>query len=233
MNKAIQQVILLHGLGRTRFSMNKLAQHLTAKNLQVFNLGYNGLFDSYQTILTHLDRNIEKLIDPQYPVHFVGHSLGGILIRGLLAQRPEWHTGRCVMLGTPNQGTQTARFMLSHWLLRFLSPKITHDLVPDSLLLKTLPEPSIETGIIAGNISYNFFIPVSWYYKRATNNAPGDGVVELYNTQCSTMTDFIQMPLHHSFMTWDSQLIAQVYHFISQGHFAKEQQSSTNSPVQL
>ena len=189
------------------------------------NPGYNGLLDNYQKILRLLDQQITEWIDADLVVHFVGHSFGGILIRGLLAQHPEWNKGRCVMLGTPNKGTKTATFMLSHWWFKYFVPKVTADLKPGSELMNSLPEPEIETGIIAGNVKHSIVIPVSWYYKRATEDAPGDGVVELSNTQCDNMTDFIVMPLHHSFMTWDDQLVKQVLHFIQQGRFTDEYQA--------
>ena len=221
------QVVLLHGLGRSPRSMGKLAQQLEQQGYRVFNPGYNSLLDSYQKILAALDLKISEWLDPSLAVHFVGHSFGGILIRGLLAAHPEWNKGRVVMLGSPNQGTKTASFMLSHWWFKYFVPKVTADLAPGSQLLESLPEPEVDTGIIAGSVKYSLVIPVSWYYKKATNNAPGDGVVELSNTQCRTMADFIVMPLHHSFMTWDSELVKQVTHFLEHGHFTKEYRKVT------
>ena len=204
--------------------MSKLGTKLRQQGYRVLNLGYNSLLDSYQEILTSLENKISRWLNPESSVHFVGHSFGGILIRGLLASHPEWHKGRCVMLGSPNKGTKTASFMLSHWWFKYFVPKVTSDLTPGSALLESLPEPEIETGIIAGDVDYSIVIPVSWYYKRATDSAPGDGVVELSNTQCSSMTDFIVMPLHHSFMTWDSELVEQVLHFLAHGRFTDDYQ---------
>lgn len=218
------QIILLHGLGRSPLSMAKLSSYLQNNGFRVYAPRYNSLSDSYQEILNDLDKKIAEWLDEEQVIHFVGHSFGGILIRGLLAKHPGWKAGRCVMLGSPNKGTKTASFMLSHWWYKHFVPKVTADLEPDSDLIKNLPEPKIETGIIAGNVNFNIVIPVSWYYKKATDDAPGDGVVEISNTQCSTMTDFIIMPLHHSFMTWDSELLKQVLHFIQNGRFTKEYQ---------
>lgn len=75
--------------------------------------------------------------------------------------------------------------------------------------------------INAGNRPQSTLIPVTWFYKRATNDAPGDGVVEISNTQCRNMSDFIELPLHHSFMMWDSQLIEQTIHFLKSGQFKR------------
>ncbi|MDH5631297.1 MAG: hypothetical protein OEY96_14195 [Gammaproteobacteria bacterium] len=228
-NSSTQQVILLHGLGRTPRSMSKMANQLEQSNYRVLNIGYNSLLDNYQQILDVLDKKISDWLDINQTVHFIGHSFGGILIRGLLAKHPEWNKGRCVMLGSPNKGTKTASFMLSHWWFKHFVPKVTSDLTPESALLKNLPEPEIETGIIAGNVKYHLVIPVSWYYKRATDDAPGDGVVELANTHCDNMTDFIIMPVHHSFMTWDKELIKQIFHFLEKGRFTEEYRPVENN----
>ena len=99
--------------------MGKLESRLIELGYRVFNPGYNSLLDSYQKILAGLDLKISEWLQPDIPVHFVDHSFGGILIRGLLAAHPEWNKGRCVMLGSPNQGTKTASFMLSHWWFKY------------------------------------------------------------------------------------------------------------------
>ena len=202
--------------------MNKLARALETKGYRVLNTEYRGILDDYPQILAALESSIDQWQDSEAPLHFVGHSFGGILVRGLLAQNESWNRGRCVMLGSPNKGTQTASFMLSHWWFKHFVPKVAAHLVPESEFLQTLAEPEVETGIIAGNVDFSLVVPVSWYYRRATDNAPGDGVVELSNTQCSTMTDFIVLPLHHSFMMWNSELIQQVAHFLAHGHFSDD-----------
>ncbi|MBV1910488.1 MAG: alpha/beta hydrolase [Kangiellaceae bacterium] len=217
-----QQIILLHGLGRSPRSMRKLERALKNQGYRVLNAGYPGVSKGYQEILTGLLSTLNQWIDASLPVHFIGHSFGGILIRGLLAESPQWNIGRCVMLGSPNKGTATATYMLNHPVLKYFTPKVTHDLTPDSELIRHLPEPSIETGIIAGDQPSSILVPVTWFYKTATNNAPGDGVVELYNTQCRKMSDFIVLPLHHSFMMWDSQLIEQVIHFLQYARFSHQ-----------
>ncbi|MFT5520436.1 MAG: triacylglycerol lipase, partial [Enterobacterales bacterium] len=155
MNEKQQQVICLHGLGRSPRSMAKLAKTLKNDGYRVLNIGYNSLLDNYQDILTSLNARINDWLIPEQVVHFVGHSFGGILIRGLLAENSNWQKGRCVMIGTPNKGTKTASFMVSQWWSKYFVPKVTSDLKPDSELMNTLAEPSIETGIIAGNVNYH------------------------------------------------------------------------------
>ena len=214
-----QQIIILHGLGRTPISMQKIKKALDSQGYKVLNIGYSVLSASFEDALSQILEKIDNWIEPDKTVHLVGHSFGGILIRGILAKRKDFKYGRCVMIGSPNKGTAIASYVLSHKVLKHITPPVTKELTPDSELLKLLPEPEIETGIIAGSKPYNLVIPVSWFYKKATNNAPGDGVVEISNTQCSNMSDFIIMPLHHSFMMWNSELIEQISHFLKHASF--------------
>jgi len=214
-----QQILILHGLGRSPRSMQKIEKALYKQDYRILNVGYSALTGTFEQVINQILEKIDQWIEPKQTLHLVGHSFGGILIRGILANRKDWLFGRCVMIGSPNQGTAVASYALSHKVLRHLTPPITQELTPDSELMKLLPEPEIETGIIAGSKPYNLVIPVTWFYKKATNNAPGDGVVEISNTQCRNMSDFIVMPLHHSFMMWDSELIDQISHFLKNGCF--------------
>ena len=229
-----QQVVLLHGLGRSHRSMRKLEKELSRQGYRVLNAGYIGLVGDYQAILDKLITELKSWIASDKVVHFVGHSFGGILIRGLLNQCGSlWTLGRCVMLGTPNQGTSTASYMSNHPLLRFFTPAVAKQLTPESKLIRELPEPNIETGIIAGNKSSSILVPVTWFYNAATNHSPGDGVVEINNTQCRNMSDFLIMPLHHSFMMWDSRLIQQVIHFLKLARFEHVQDLTDSSKKQV
>lgn len=219
MSKQTHQVVVLHGLGRSSRSMKKLAKALSRRGYRVFNLNYKGITGSYNSILSELHSELESLIDPTKIVHFVGHSFGGILIRGILVKETNWTFGRAVMLGTPNKGTETAKYISRHAIFKWFTPKVAKELTPDSHLIQSLAEPTIETGIIAGSQQFSYLVPVTWFYKKATNNAAGDGVVEIINTQCSNMSDFLELPLHHSFMMWDSQVIEQTLYFLGNGRF--------------
>ena len=217
-----QQVIVLHGLGRSRRNMEKIAKRLECDGYRVLNLSYRGVVDSYEKSLEDLNQQIAEWINTEQKIHFVGHSFGGILTRGLLAKNPNWNQGRVVMLGTPNKGTKTASYMLAQWWCKAFLPKVTKDLKPDSSLILTLPEPINETGVIAGSINNHILIPLSWFYKTATNDAPGDGIVEIANTKIKQMKDFITMPVHHSFMPSNKKVVNEVANFLAQGEFSQD-----------
>lgn len=231
MKREPSQVIILHGLGRSKRSMRRIETACMLAGYRVLNISYNSLLGSFEEILDSLVPTLTAWVDNERDLYLVGHSFGGILIRGLLSKHLPWRFKRCVMIGSPNQGASIAAYTGQHGLLKFFTPKVATELIPGSQLVTNLPEPSIDTGIIAGTKEFSPFIPVSWFYKKATNSAPGDGVVELSNTKCSNMSDFIEMPLHHSFMMWDSQLIEQILNFLKNGQFAHKHSGKSHVEV--
>jgi pimeloyl-ACP methyl ester carboxylesterase len=143
-------VIVLHGMGRTSRSMAPLEEALRADGFDVLNIGYS----SYCCTIAELGRAVRYEIqarrEPQHKrVHFVGHSLGGIIARWVLAQEDTIPgASRLVMLTPPNQGSNSAdRYApVVSWLLEPID-----ELRTDSTsTVRQLPGPTgIEVGVIA------------------------------------------------------------------------------------
>lgn len=143
-------VVLVHGMGRTKLSMVLLARTLEREGYQVMNWGYS----SYSHSVPELGRRLGAAVAARggpapARVHFVGHSLGNVIVRWVLANEPPANAGRVVMLAPPNQGSRTAdryaRWL--GWLLRPL-PELRTD---STGIVRTLSlPPGVEVGVIAG-----------------------------------------------------------------------------------
>ncbi len=143
-------VVLVHGMGRTSLSMLPLQRMLERDGYRVRNVGYSSYGPSIAEISAQVGRAVDRaLAEEAAPrVHFVTHSLGGIVVRYLLAHDRPARLGRVVMLAPPNQGAAKADRLAPYagWLLKPL-----RELRTTGSTVRTLPVPTgVEMAVIAG-----------------------------------------------------------------------------------
>lgn len=144
-------VVLVHGMGRTARSMEPMRAALDSAGFDVINIGYSsyccGVAELGETVRRELDA---RRLPAQRRVHFVGHSLGNILVRWMLTQPdPPVGVGRVVMLAPPNQGSHEAdRYSgMIGWLLEPIGELRTDSA---STVMQLPPVRGVPIGIIAG-----------------------------------------------------------------------------------
>jgi pimeloyl-ACP methyl ester carboxylesterase len=146
-----QLVVVVHGMGRTPVSMLSVAVSLRRAGYRVLNAGYSSYGPSVAEIGAGLGARIalEVARRPAAQVHFVGHSLGNIAVRWLLAHAPPPHVGRVVMLAPPNQGSAAADRLAGSvgWLLRPIAELRTTGGTAVGL---PPPPPGVQVAVIAG-----------------------------------------------------------------------------------
>jgi len=216
MNTRAQQeiVILLHGLGRTHRSMRTLARTLVNNAYQVVNTHYPSRQFPVESLVQYLHGEIAPwCTDPSRKVHFVTHSLGGILVRSYVKMYPPVNLGRVVMLAPPNHGSEIVDIFRDHWWFRKFFGPIHLQLGTDSNSVpNTLGPVNFELGIIAGNRSSNqigsVLIP-----------GPNDGIVSVARARVEGMRDFLVVPYGHTFIMTRKVVAAQTVQFLRTGHF--------------
>lgn len=213
-----ETVLVLHGLFRTRSSMNSICQYLRRYGgYEVLNVEYPSTqadvaahARSLASIVDHLD-GIDR-------IHLVGHSLGNIVIRRWLAQRAQQHQesprlGRIVMLGPPNKGAQLATMVAEEPLFQFLAGAAGQQLGPKWPWLEaSLATPPCEFGIIAGGLQNG---------RGFNPRLPGDndGAVTVDSARLDGAKDFLVLPLAHSLLLEDKRVMHQTLQFLQEGHF--------------
>ncbi len=215
---APEAVILLHGLGRTHRSMRPMEAALREAGFFVVN-------ESYASNRAPIDRLADDSVGDAIAacrtngarrIHFVTHSLGGILVRLYVLRHPFPDLGRVVMLSPPNQGSEVVDTLRSNTLFRTATGPAGQVLGTDSNSLPArLPAVDFELGVIAGDRSLDpWFSPL----------IPGldDGKVAVDRTRVDGMRDFLVVHASHPFIMRTDEVIRQTLHFLRNGRFAPE-----------
>lgn len=216
-------VILLHGLARSYLCMKPMAQYLKSDGLSPININY----DSRRLTIEQITQQVYNKLKNKLDIHqlnrcyFVGHSLGGIIIRNLAQRYPELPMTRSVLIGSPNQGAKIVDLFPSKNLLSYLLGVPVTQLSENHAFLTELSSPTGEFGVIAGNLPFNPLNPssyINWYYGNRRHH---DGTVEIQNTKLENMKDFICLKSHHTFMMFNPRVMQQTAYFLKHGHFLK------------
>lgn len=207
-----ESVVLVHGLGRTEHSMAVLAQRLRWAGYEATAFGYDSRLDPVARQAAALEETVARCCAEARRVHFVGHSLGGIVIRSYLAASPPDALGRVVLLAPPSQGSK-----LADWLREV--PLASEALGPAGRALGTdesdvpagLPPPAYEMGIVAGDRSFNAL-------GSAIIEGPDDGIVALGRTRVEGVP-MIVLPRSHAFIMNSRHAARAVVQFLRTGTF--------------
>jgi len=207
-------IVLLHGIKRSSKSMQKMAERFTQEGYHVINIDYR----SQDYTIDRLADDIHAQIKPfttgeDYQIHFVGHSMGGLVTRALIKRHRPENLGRVVMLGTPNQGSEVADFLAGNSLFQSFYGPAGLQLVTDQRGIANLfGAVDFDLGVIAGTRSID---PLSSVILPGQD----DGKVTVERTKLEGMKDHVILPTTHTFMMMDNRVIAQTAHFLKHGVF--------------
>tara|TARA_R110002124_G_scaffold42227_1_gene130048 strand:+ start:354 stop:950 length:597 start_codon:yes stop_codon:yes gene_type:complete len=194
-------VIILHGLGRSAASMRRMAHAASAA-------GFTPLcpdYPSHRDDLATLARQLAPLLPETGLVHFIGHSLGGILALRLAEMLPAARRGRIVQLGAPNLGSSLAK--RSAMLAPVLGP---------ALLELTREQPKPDPALCIGAIAGTAALPL--YDVLTGLKGPNDGKVSL-TSAFGHARHCLALKLTHFKMMDSPEAIAASIRFLQQGRF--------------
>lgn len=208
-------VVLLHGLARTSDSMSKMNRALETAGYHVCNVSYPSRQHSIEVLTRDfvLPAVRSCLTNPTDEVHFVTHSLGGIVVRQLAGSAPDLNIGRVVMLSPPNHGSEVVDKLGELALFKLINGPAGlelgtgHESTPLSL-----GPPSFRAGIITGDRTINLILSL-------LIPGPDDGKVSIESAKLEGMAGFCVIPASHPFIMKDELAIEQTLVFLARGTF--------------
>ena len=213
---ATECVVLLHGLARTSASMQNIASALRQAGYKISNVDYPSRKHPVEELAPlAVEHGLAECADAQR-VHFVTHSLGGILVRHYLKYREVPTLGRVVMIAPPNQGSEVVDALRDVPGYTLLNGPAGLQLGTDADSVPIQLGPvGFELGVIAGTRTFN---PILSLYLPN----PDDGKVSVTSTKVEGMRDFVAVPHSHPFIMRSTTVIELVIGFIKNGYFVKE-----------
>ena len=194
-NKKNELIILFHGLGRFSWSMSPLKKYFLPRGYDVLNVGYPSKRFTLDELVQ--DNILPKL--KEYPlqkyrqIHFISHSLGGIIIREIQSNFKE-QLGHSFLLAPPNQGSEVADFFNQYSLTRYIIGPVLSDLTTTK---PTSAQPVnaevTNTHILMGTNP----IPIVSFLFFTNSN---DGLVSLESSKMKKMASHTTFPFTHAFI---------------------------------
>jgi pimeloyl-ACP methyl ester carboxylesterase len=200
--------------------MAVLAARLTEAGYRVVNFGYPSRAEPIEDLVARLGAELEQCCsDGLENVHFVTHSMGGLLVRSYLSGDAASHSGRVVMLSPPNQGSEIVdAFADSPALRGFLGPAGARLGTDSAGIASELGPVRFDLGVITGDRSLD---PVgSWLIP-----GPDDGKVAVERAKVEGAADFLVVPASHTFIMNRSDVAEEVVHFLERGSFQSDSAS--------
>jgi pimeloyl-ACP methyl ester carboxylesterase len=203
----MRDVVLAPGIWMPSAAMGALALRLRRAGYAPHLFAYRGR-SPLDGNVTRFARFVRESFGAR-PAHFVGHSLGGVLILEMLNAHPDIPVASAVLLGAPVRGCFAGRRLgqaqVGRWMMG-----AGEEICPQR---EARWQRQAPLGVIAGTLPLGL--------GRALGPLPGtnDGVVCVDETRVEGMTAQILVPTGHSLLIVSGTVGGLVERFLASGRF--------------
>ncbi|PZN26643.1 MAG: alpha/beta hydrolase [Proteobacteria bacterium] len=207
-----QTVILVHGLWMSGFQLGVFRNRLG------IDPELEPVAFSYPTVSGTMGDHVRELIEfarrqSSERLHFVGHSLGGLVVLRALEVTDDLPPGRAVLLGSPLQGCRAAQGVSRLPFGRaILGAAVAEEILECSPREWTGRR---EVGVIAGSMGFGLG------RLFANLETEHDGTVLVEETHLPGAKDHIVLPVSHTGMLFSTAVAEQTVQFLREGRFKR------------
>jgi pimeloyl-ACP methyl ester carboxylesterase len=206
-------VLMIHGVARSTGTFSKMREALSEAGYDAAPIGYASTRRSLEEHAEGLEVLLNRLEGTE-TVSFVTHSMGGLVLRHLLARDGDWKrrvkVGRIVMIAPPNQGSAIARWLADFPPYTAIYGKSGQQLTPAAA--SAVPALDLPFGIIAGGRKdgegFNPFLA-----------GDDDGTLAVTETQLAGASGFLIVPAIHGRISNHPETIRATLNFLKFGRF--------------
>ncbi|MCF6312124.1 MAG: hypothetical protein L3J39_06710 [Verrucomicrobiales bacterium] len=226
-------VVLLHGVWGSERTMVVAAEVLQKKHFYAIVISYPSTKLDIEEITAQVVQPAIKAHckDRRKKIHFVGHSLGGLLIRKLLSQERISRRGRVVMIATPNQGNKFASAFGGFYPVEMIfGPTLKNLKTGKGMMRKKLGSVDFELGVIMGRLPRIAGMDIKALKEH-------DGLVLAESGKVTGMHDYIVVKGRHASLAGSRVVMRQMCYFLQRGKFergfsTKERSARTQSQLE-
>jgi len=216
LEKSDEVVVMLHGLWRSIRAMQPLANHLHENGYTTVNIPYASFRHDLEELVKLVMGKIQPWINEGKKIHFVTHSLGGVVVKKLIESLNEddvEKVGRVVMLAPPHQGSEIVDWLNSSPMKPFkgvLGPAgeflSTENMSQEHDAFRS----GIEAAVIMGEKS------VLPFFKTLLDES-NDGIISVDKGRLTGVSHFKVVHSDHTFIASDRKIMKMTRSFLERG----------------
>lgn len=204
-NNKNEAVILIHGLWMKGFELFYLQLKLWLQGYRVYLFRYQSVFKTPEQNSGKLFKFISKVNEPV--IHFVAHSLGGIVVIHLFGNHKIEKDGKVVMIASPVNGCAAASYMAKNKYLKYLLGKsIIKGLLGDVPKWKY----KLKTCVIVGIKSFG----IGRLLTKRAMQTQNDGTVNVHEAQLEYADESHVISRSHFTLLFSNEVAIKILAFL-------------------
>lgn len=203
-------VICLHGLWRSKWAMEPLAKQCVSSGFSCINLPYPSFRESLEQMVERLADLVAKESENYSKVHFVTHSLGGVIARRYLDERAHEKCARVLMIAPPLQGSRIVDWLTGSPLGKVLGPAgqfLASDVMANE---SRIISQDVESAVIMGDV-----VKIPLLHKVVGEQS--DGIVRVDTGRIEGLDAFKIVHADHTMITCHPEVLESADRFLRTG----------------